>query len=235
VAGRTRRVQLGVSVLVVPMRNPVYLAKQVATLDRLSGGRVLLGVGVGWQREEFEALGVQTFDQRGEVTDEWLTLMRRLWSEDVVEQRGRFYQHGPIMVRPAPARAGGPPILVGGNGPRALRRAATLGDGWHAIRLSVAAVAEGAARLRSLATERGRDPASLEVSLRLDAAYGAPPGGDEEWWIHGSAQEATERLRAYRAAGCQSVLFGLTPATSPEAMLATMQWIADELRPRLQA
>jgi len=231
VAGRTRRVRLGTSVLVVPMRNPVYLAKQAATLDRLAGGRLILGVGAGWQREEFEALGVTTFAQRGAVLDEWIRLMRRLWTEEVVEFSGAFYQVGPIIVNPKPAQPGGPPILVGGNGPRALRRAAELGDGWHAIRLSVAEVAAGASRLRALAEAAGREPGSLEVSLRVDAAHGEAAGGPEEWWIQGAAPAAAERVRQYRQAGCGMLLFGLTPATSAEAMSATMEWLAGEVLP----
>jgi probable F420-dependent oxidoreductase len=118
-AGQNQRVELGTSVLILPMRNPVAMAKQAATIDRLSGGRLILGAGVGWLREELEALQAPPFERRGDVADEWIGLMRRLWTEEQVEHRGQFYQHGPIMVQPTPARLGGPPIVIGGVGSRA--------------------------------------------------------------------------------------------------------------------
>src|SRR5215210_5338857 len=152
VAGATRRVRLGVSVLVVPYRNPVVTAKQLATLDALSGGRLILGIGVGWFEEEFQALGQPYFRQRGSLTDEYIRLYRALWSGEPTAFDGRFYQLRSVITLPRPAQAasGGPPIWVGGHGERALRRAAELGDAWHAIRVPVADVERAAERLGQL-------------------------------------------------------------------------------------
>ena len=129
-AGRTSRVQLGTSVLVAPYRQPLLVAKQWATLDALSGGRTILGVGAGFMREQFEALGVDTFDRRGAATDEAIRLFRAAWAPGAeVSFAGEVYRFPPLRFLPKPARPGGPPIWVGGNGRRSIRRAAELGTG----------------------------------------------------------------------------------------------------------
>ncbi|HZR81072.1 MAG TPA: LLM class F420-dependent oxidoreductase [Candidatus Binatia bacterium] len=163
-AAVTDRVQLGTSVLVLPYRHPMVLAKQLATLDVMSNGRVLAGVAGGWLREEFELLGVP-FRERGARTDEAIALMRALWSEESVTFRGRFWSLEEAAFFPKPARAGGPPIWIGGSSPPAMRRAARLGDGWIAVpRPTLEELARDVATLRRLAEESGRDPTQLGVS-----------------------------------------------------------------------
>jgi probable F420-dependent oxidoreductase len=129
----TSRARLGTSVLVIPYRHPVLTAKMLATIDQLSGGRVILGAGVGWLREEFEALGTPPFEQRGIVTDEYVRLMRTAWTTDPVTFSGRYVSVQAIHVLPKPAQPGGIPVWIGGHTDAALRRTATLGDGWHPI------------------------------------------------------------------------------------------------------
>ena len=130
VAGITERVQLGTSILVLPHRNPVLAAKMAATLDHLSEGRLVLGVGVGWMREEIELLG-GNYDRRGAWSDEALTVMRACWRDPRTAHHGEFFSFDEIGVFPKPTR-GDIPILIGGHTPRALRRVVELGDGWHA-------------------------------------------------------------------------------------------------------
>src|SRR5512132_3402138 len=132
-AGETSRVRLGTSVLVIPYRNPVVTAKMLATLDVMSGGRVILGAGVGWLREEFQALHSPAFDERGKVTDEYLRLMRSCWTNEPVDFKGDYYQMAPVSALPKPVQAGGIPIWTGGHTAVALRRAGQLSDGWHPI------------------------------------------------------------------------------------------------------
>lgn len=162
-AGVTDRIKLATGILILPQRNPVYTAKEVATLDRLSGGRVILGVGVGWLREEFEVLGVP-FDERGGRTDEYIGLLRRMWSEPEVEHRGRFLEFRSVKSFPKPAQDGGPPIVVGGHTPAAARRAGRLGDGFFPARGALDELPGLLDEMRRAAKDAGRDPDGIEVT-----------------------------------------------------------------------
>src|SRR6516225_9158878 len=133
VAGATERLRLVTSVLVLPYRNPVLTAKMVASLDVLSGGRLTLGVGAGWLKEEFEALNSPAFEARGAVTDEWITIFKQLWSQSPASFDGRFYRYSDIRCEPFPVQKPHPPIWVGGHSRAALRRTARHGDGWHPV------------------------------------------------------------------------------------------------------
>lgn len=135
IAARTSRIRLGTGVFLLPQRNPVYTAKETSTLDVLSGGRLDLGIGVGWLREEFEALGVP-YEERGARCDEYIEVLKQLWTEPVAEYSGRFYELPRCVQEPHPVQKPHPPILIGGTSAPALRRAARVGDGWVAINLS---------------------------------------------------------------------------------------------------
>jgi len=161
-AAATERIELGSNILVLPQRNPVVLAKEIATLDSLAGGRVLLGVGVGWALEEFEACGVP-FAERGRRADEAIAAMRALWRDGAASFAGRFCAFDQAFSYPKPARAGGVPILIGGESPAALRRVARLGDGWLPYNLPVDEAAGTIARLRTMTHDAGRDPAALRI------------------------------------------------------------------------
>jgi probable F420-dependent oxidoreductase len=130
VASRTETIRLATGVYILPLRHPIGVARSVVTLDRMSGGRVVLGIGVGWLSDEFDIVGEQ-FRDRGRRTDEMIDLMRALWSEEVIEHHGEFYDIPPVYFEPKPIhRAAGIPIIVGGTSKGALRRAGRLGDGW---------------------------------------------------------------------------------------------------------
>ncbi|MFM7537706.1 MAG: TIGR03619 family F420-dependent LLM class oxidoreductase [Acidimicrobiales bacterium] len=139
-AGVTSRVRLGTGVLILPQREPLTLAQQVVAVDHASGGRVDLGIGVGWLREEFEALGVP-WARRGARADEYVAALRTAWRDEVSNLTGEFSSFAGVLAYPKPAQAGGPPILVGGNTPAALDRARRLGDGWFGWALTVDEVA----------------------------------------------------------------------------------------------
>jgi probable F420-dependent oxidoreductase len=165
----THRVRLGTGILVLPQRQPALVAKQVATLDLLSNGRVRLGVGVGWQRSEYESLGVP-FAERGRRIDEAITLMRRYWTEPSVTFHGQFYRAEAMGMDPKPVQPGGPPIWLGGDSEAALRRVGRLGDGWMAMTDSDEAVVtapEKLATIRAAAEAAGRDPARIGLQARL--------------------------------------------------------------------
>ena len=160
----TAKAELGTSVLILPTRNPILFAKQAACVDTISGGRLVLGVGVGWLREEFEALGAD-FDARGAVLDEWISVARRCWTGTVEPFEGRFYRLAEaIFCRPTPARH--VPVLIGGMSRYAQERAGRIGDGWLAQYslddLSEKGVADGLAVLREAGTRAGRPPEELD-------------------------------------------------------------------------
>src|SRR3989449_2925785 len=164
VAGATERIRLGTTVLVLPHRHPVLAAKMLATLDHLAPGRVILGAGVGWMREEIEALGAP-YDRRGAWSDEAIRVMRACWRDERVAHTGEFFHFDALACRPAPAH-GSIPIWIGGHTPRALRRVAELGDGWHAAFPTAVALKEGIGHLGAACAKAGRDPQTLAASAR---------------------------------------------------------------------
>jgi probable F420-dependent oxidoreductase len=232
-AGLTTRIKLGVAVLVVPYRNPLIVAKWLASLDQLSGGRLLIGVGVGWLAEEFTALGQPHFAHRGLVTDEYLTIWKTLWSDRPAEFAGRFYGFGPVLAGPKPLQAPHPPIYVGGNSPAALRRAARFGSAWLLTRLGPAEVATRAAALRRLMTESGRSPDDVLVSVRVALDFGdrnaapALPG----WQITGDTAAVVAACRRYEAAGVSLLIPTLRPDAPLEMQLQTLDRLARDVVP----
>jgi probable F420-dependent oxidoreductase len=218
VAGVTERVRLGTSVLVLPHRHPVLAAKMLATLDHLAPGRVILGAGVGWMREEIEIFGVP-YERRGAWSDEAIRVMRACWVGERVEHRGEFWTLPPLAALPRPAR-GKVPIWIGGHTPRALRRVAELGDGWHAAFPTAAALAEGLAHLRAACARTGRDAKTLTLSARL----GLP--------AKRAAADLVAEVKALGDLGVDHVI--LEPAVRDLAsMTATIERFAADVRSRV--
>lgn len=235
-AGRTSRVHLGTSVLVLPYRQPLVVAKQWATLDAFSGGRTILGVGAGFMREQFEALGMDTFDRRGVATDEAIRILRAAWAPGAeVSFAGEVYRFGPVRFLPKPARPGGPPIWVGGNGRRAIRRAAELGDGWHSVRIGPDQLRTGVATLHELLERNGRQAANVVVSakFRLYAPGTGPRGEPHASELSGSAEVMAANLRSYRDAGLQYLVLDPTQHGAPAEALEAIEFFAREVRPLL--
>ncbi|OSC43266.1 LLM class F420-dependent oxidoreductase [Mycobacterium decipiens] len=173
-AAASSRIGVATGVLLLPEHNPVIVAKQAASLDRCSGGRLTLGVGVGWSKEEFDALGVP-FERRGARTAEHVDAMRTLWRDDVASFEGTFAGFDSIRVNPKPVRDRRIPVVVGGNSDPAMRRVAAWGDGWYGFNLDgVAAVRERVDKLDQLCAASGRDRAEL----RLAVALRSPQVGD---------------------------------------------------------
>jgi probable F420-dependent oxidoreductase len=162
VAAATSRIRLATGIMILPQHNPVVAAKQIATLDHMSGGRVLLGIGVGWLKEEFDAIGVP-FEERGARTDEYMSAMRELWTGERPTFQGRFVQFENAFCRPQPVN-GSVPIIVGGHSKAAARRAGRLGDGFFPAR---EAPADLISLARQSAAEAGRDPDALEITASL--------------------------------------------------------------------
>ena len=238
IAGRTRRVELGTTVLVVPQRPPLLIAKQWATLDALAGGRTILGIGAGWMREEFVALGADTFERRGPATDEAMKIFRAAWTEPGdVSFDGSVYRFDAVRVMPKPARAGGPPIWIGGHGKRSIRRAAEHGDGWHPIRVTPDEVQTGVATLHELLPRYGRTPEDVTISVVVNAfAPGSGPAGTrQEWELAGDPDDVAETLRRYAAVGVEHVIVNPFPKDTFDGMLGALDFIARDVRPRLES
>ena len=175
VAAAAPSLRLGTCILILPQRNPLVLAKELATLDQLSGGRVELGIGVGWLQEEFEALGVP-FERRGARNDEYVAALRALWSGPEAEFHGEFVDFDPVTCSPRPLQAR-LPIIVGGDTPQALRRAARLGDGYFPGTSDPQTLAKLIAELRAEEASRGRAPGEIEVSAIFGAQMADPVAG----------------------------------------------------------
>ncbi|MBV1904890.1 MAG: LLM class F420-dependent oxidoreductase [Pseudomonadales bacterium] len=168
VAAATKDIGLGTEVLILPQRSPTLTAKQVSTLDTLSGGRVRLGVGVGWQEAEYDALGI-SFSSRGKRMDEAIKLLRRYWGDERVDANSEFYQFEAIAMEPKPPQGADLPIWVGGHSARALRRVGELGDGWLGTSfLSGKQLVQAKQKIIEHAEKAGRDPSKLGFQMMLD-------------------------------------------------------------------
>ena len=163
-SGATSRIKLGTGITLVPERNPLLLAKEIATLDRFSGGRFLFGVGTGWLKEETELMGGD-FEHRWTQTREALEAMKEMWTKDEAEYHGRYFDFPPVKVFPKPAQQPHPPIILGGMARNVLRRVIAHADGWLPNRVTPAQVEESRAKLDAMATEVGRDPQSITISI----------------------------------------------------------------------
>jgi probable F420-dependent oxidoreductase len=242
VAARTTRLRLVTSVMVVPHRPAVLAAKMLATIDLLSHGRLTVGCGAGWLAEEFQALGVPDFAERGAVTDEYLAAFRALWTMPAPRFEGRFVRFADIVFAPKPVQQPHPPLWVGGESAPALRRAARLGDGWYPIgsnpRFPLDTLERYRAaveRLKALARDAGRDPATIALGYRC-ARHGSAveprlPTGERRLFAGGAA-EIAEDLRALRGLGVAAVDFGLNGPTL-DASLERMKRFRDEVMAKL--
>ncbi|MDJ0848930.1 MAG: LLM class F420-dependent oxidoreductase [Myxococcota bacterium] len=162
IAAHTSRIRLGTGICLVPQRNPVYTAKQVADVDFLSGGRLDFGVGIGWLREEFAALDVP-WEKRGERTAEYVRVMQALWCEEVSAYQGELYTLPACVQNPKPVQKPHPPVFFGGESDAALRRVAQLGQGWYGFQLGLEELAERLARLDQLLAEAGRSRSDVRI------------------------------------------------------------------------
>ena len=200
VASRTEKLRVGTSCIVLPQRNPVLVAKQAATLDVFSRGRVILGLGAGWAEKEFGFLNAD-FRKRGKVMDESVRLMKALWSQDVVDFGGEFFRVRDALFLPKPAGRD-IPVWIGGNGPTAVRRAMTLGDGWHPVGPDLEDFRRGAEKIRG----SGRK-VTLSMRMTTDVRKKREPyvgaNGEKRLAVSGSAHEIRQQIDDYAGAGLE--------------------------------
>jgi probable F420-dependent oxidoreductase len=228
VGGRHRSLRLGTSVIVVPQRNAVILAKELATLDALSGGRVVAGVGVGWNRREFGNLAAaDRFEARGAYLSETIVLWRHLWSGSSEPFEGRFHQLDDFIFGPLPAQGAKLPIWIGGRSEPALRRAGRLADGYHSSATSPEAYAKRVPVIRAAADEAGRPMPALSARTRVE--FGTA-GGASYYAMRGSSEEIAAEVRKYAELGVSdlAVAFNDLP---PDGLVAAAERFAAEVVP----
>jgi probable F420-dependent oxidoreductase len=230
-----------VAVVNMPYLSPAYLAKQAATVDVLSEGRLDLGLGLGWMPEEFAAAG-GTMEGRGARSAEYIEVMRRLWAGGVAEFSGEFYRVPPSRVAPLPVQRPGPPVLMGGAVPRALSRVGRLADGWiTSSRANLSRIGEGIAVIREAAERAGRDPAALRVIcrgvVRAGAALRIPEGGGRVL-LSGGFDDIRADTEWLAGQGVTEVFYDLnwdplvgSPDADPAGAAARATEILEELAP----
>ena len=234
-AGATQRIRFVTSVMILPYRNPIVTAKMLASLDVLSDGRVIVGAGVGWMKEEFETIRTEPFEERGKVTDEYIAAFRELWTSDNPNFNGKYCRFSNIAFLPKPVQKPSIPIWIGGHSKQAIRRAARLGDGWHpiggvpTIPLEPEDIVKDMSMLREYAEKAGRDPKTIRVALKgslFDREKQITPGKRRRFI--GSAEEVASDIREYRAAGVDTMIFDVRRPNINETM-ERMEWMAKEV------
>ena len=240
-ASRTSKMRLLTHVMVLPHRNPVVAAKVLATIDVLSNGRLDVGCGVGWMREEFEAIGTPPYEERGAVGDEYIRAFKELWTSDDPSFDGKYCKFSDVTFLPRPVQKPHPPIWIGGESPPALRRAGQLGDGWHPIgenpRYPVAtteALSQYLSRVHGHAREADRGPSQIAVAYSAmwytEQAQTLPSG--ERRAFTGSAEQIADDVREWRKAGLRRLMINFfLGMDSVQATLDRMEHFAASVMP----
>ena len=237
IAACTDTIKIGSTVIILPYRNPVVMAKMYASLDVLSDGRMICGVGVGWLEKEFETLGVP-FSQRGVMSDEFLEIFKALWTEPDPSYQGRFYQFDSIQFYPKPVQKPHIPIWVGGHTRAALRRTAKYGDCWHTTRQTPDYVSQQIPYLRQRAERAGRDPANISVSLKRTVHctdLGIPEGTGTQSLgaLVVPTQEVIDDLHYCHELGIDQLTYGFR-AAGLDGATRMMEHLADQVLPVAQ-
>jgi len=234
-AACTSEIRLGSTVLILPYRNPVVQAKMFASLDVLSGGRLIVGVGVGWCREEFEAVGCEPFDERGAVTDEYIRAFKELWTSDDPTFEGEYVSFSDIWFLPKPVQKPHPPFWVGGESRPAIRRAATLCDGWYPIGNNPAfpvgtpeTLQNGMARLRRTAERAGRNPDEIQIIYRShDYHITGTDTSDDRTRFTGSGEQIAGDIREYEDMGVSYLVLDIARLSADGNLEETLGHLED--------
>jgi probable F420-dependent oxidoreductase len=243
IAGKTERIRILPSVMVVPYRAPVLTAKIIATADVLSEGRITLGVGAGWMAEEIDAIGAPPFSERGIVTDEYIKIFKELWTSDNPKYEGNYARFSDLHFKPLPIQKPHPPIWVGGESKPALRRVARLGNGWYPAsnnpRFRVATPAQLAGRmdvLRQVCDEEGRDSAELDIGYFFTDGVHATERRDDAGarkLMTGAPADIAGDIAAFGKAGVGTMIF-IFQRPEVAATLDQMEWFSSEVMPLLK-
>ncbi len=229
VAAKTHSIRLGTSVIILPYRNPVVLAKMISTLDQLSAGRVILGVGAGWMEKEFEALGVP-FNERGAITNEYIEVLKILWTEDEPKFKGKYYKFSDLKFLPKPYQKPHPPIFVGGGSKKSIERAVSLSDGWHPVGLTPKELREKLIYVEELLEKNDKD--NFSISLRRNLEINNDKNINEEDTLRGPIEKIIEGIREYKRLGVNHLILHFLSGTS-EGVLSAMSTFSKEIKPNI--
>jgi probable F420-dependent oxidoreductase len=202
-AAKTEHLKLGTSIIVLPMRNPIIFAKQTATLDQFSDGRLILGLGAGWMDDEFSTLGFN-FRDRGKIMDEQIRILRTLWTEDQPKFDGRFFKFSDIAFLPKPVQENGPKLWIGGSSLSAFKRVAHLGDGWHPVGFSPNEFIQGKEKLNSILKGERKVTMSVRVPVKISPTAKTTytmSSGDQAYMVGGASEAVVREIEAFEHAG----------------------------------
>jgi probable F420-dependent oxidoreductase len=208
-AAHTRKIGLGPSVLDIPYYNPVMLARRLTTLDFLSNGRLRVGLGLGWSKDEMDATGAD-MKQRGAMADEFLQVLKAIWTTDPVEFQGKFYRVPKSYISRKPVQKPHPPIYMAAFAPPALKRLATAADGWNPVAIPVEGMKQMFAGIKQMAKEAGRDPSSLVMVVRANLEITEKPAEKGRAIFTGSIEQIKEDIAACRSIGAHELVFDPT-------------------------
>ena len=208
-AAKTKTIALGTSVLDIPYYNPVMLARRLTTLDVLSNGRLRVGLGLGWSKDEMEAAGAD-MKRRGAMADEFLQVLKAIWTTDPAEFHGKFYQLPKSYINPKPVQKPHPPIYLAAFAPPAMKRLAIMADGWNPVAVPVDGMAQMFGALKQMAKEAGRDPSSLAMIVRANLEITAKPLGKERMIFSGTLDQIKEDIAGCGRIGAHELFFDPT-------------------------
>jgi probable F420-dependent oxidoreductase len=233
-AACTEKIMLGISVLVLPYRHPLYWTRVAVSIERLSRGRLIMGVGVGWMEEEFAALGV-SFKDRGRMTDEQLQILSSLWTEEHISFNGQFYRFQDVAFYPKPIQQPRIPIWVGGEGIAAQRRTAKYGDAWFSyyVTITPAELRAGYDNVLRMAAEAGRDPEQIQFTCCRPIEVTKQPVPQDESHLRGTPEQLVEALRVYREIGVDHIALQFTVPRWPDRV-EQIQRFTQEVMPHLR-
>ena len=233
-AGATENTSLVTSVLIVPHRNPVLTAKMLSTIDVLSGGRLIVGVGVGWLEEEFQVLDTPPFNQRGKVTDEFIRMFKVLWTEENPSFRGNYYSFPPLQFAPKPLQKDGPPIWVGGQSRAAIRRVVRLGNAWHPVGANPASPLEPKELaievdyMYSVCERYERDPSELSIAIKAPIYDVEVVGDGGRRRFSGDSDRIIEDIIEYENTGVSHIILDTRSSNLPQ-FIEKMDWLSEEV------
>lgn len=227
-AGQTKKIRLGTSVLDMPYYNPITLARRLTTIDFLSNGRLIVGLGLGWSKDEMDAAGANS-KERGARADEFLEVLKTIWTQDPAEYKGKFYTLPKSHIFPKPVQKPHPPIYLAAFAPPALKRLATLADGWNPVAIPAAGMAQMFSTIQKMAKEAGRDPASLKMIVRANLEITDKPLGKDRMIFMGTMDQIKEDVVTCEKIGAHEVFFDPTFMRGGQS-LDTWLSLLEELR-----
>jgi probable F420-dependent oxidoreductase len=228
-AAQTKKITLGTSVLDMPYYNPVLLARRLSTIDFLSNGRLRVGLGLGWSKDEMDAAGAE-MKTRGARADEFLQVLKTIWTENPAEFQGKFFQLPKSYIYPKPVQKPHPPIYLAAFAPPALKRLATMADGWNPVAIPPAGMAQMFAQVKEMAKQAGRDPAKLEMVVRANLELTDKALGKERMVFTGTFDQVAEDVQACANSGATEVFFDPTFTLGGQS-LDTWLRLLDQFKP----